>query len=180
MFKKYGCIDCFISKYGHLKEKKVFIFIYKSKVANVVTYSHRHILAHQIEKSDVLPCIRSLLSTSCYLTSNWLYRTSRNFVDKRRHKNLRMTSVLIKMADVNVRTKMDLLKRWHPKVCKKKNITWVCGYVRQFCPSGHCLASRGSCSDPRDRIVYPIHKLVLIFRHMFAFHRFCLKWDCYA
>ena len=81
-----------------------------------------------------------------------------------------MSSVLIKMADINIgflKVKFDLLKRWHPKVCKKKNPTWVCGYVRQFYTLGHCLASlsRASCrqvsSDPRDRIVYPIHKLMI-------------------
>ena len=66
-------------------------------------------LAPQIEKFDVLPCVRNLLFyasyltyDSCLVTKHWLYRTSRNFVVKRRHKNVRMTSVLIKMADVNV------------------------------------------------------------------------------
>ena len=49
-----------------------------------------------------------------------------SFLVKRRLKNFRMTSVLIKMAHVNVgylKVKMDLLKHWHwhPKVCKKKN-----------------------------------------------------------
>ena len=56
---------------------------------------------------------------------------------------------LIKMADVNVgylKVKMDLLKRWHPKECKEKNPTCVCGYFRQFCHSGHCLASLGRAS----------------------------------
>ena len=70
-----------------------------------------------MEKSVVLPCVRNLLSYTSYLTQGprlvWLYRTSRNFVVKRRHKNVRMMSVLIKMADVNVgylKVKMDLLK----------------------------------------------------------------------
>ena len=57
-----------------------------------------------------------------------------------------MTSVLIKTADINVgylKVKVDLLKRWHPKVCKKKSPTCICGLVRQFCPLGHCLASLG-------------------------------------
>ena len=114
------------------------------------------LLASQIEKSDVLPCVRNLLSYTsnltqglCLVTSHWLYRTSQNFLVKQRHKNVRMTSVLIKMEDVKVgylKVKMDLFKRWHPKVCKKKNPTCVCGYVRQFCPSGHCLASLGRAS----------------------------------
>ena len=53
----------------------------------------------------------------------------------------------IQDGDINVeylKVKMDLLKRWNPKVCKKINPTCVCGYNRQFCPSGHCLA------EPRD------------------------------
>ena len=50
-----------------------------------------------------------------------------------------------------------------------KNLTWVCGYDRQFCPEGHFLASRGSASDPMDRFVYPIHK------HMFGSFS-CILW----
>ena len=87
------------------------------------------LLAHQIEKSDVLPFVRNLLSYTSYLTQgprlvtqHWLYRTSHNFVVKRRHKKVRMTSVL-----GYLKVKMDLLKRWHPKVCMKKNPTCDCG-----------------------------------------------------
>ena len=53
------------------------------------------------------------------------------------------------MGDVNVgylKVKMDLLKDWHPKVCKKKKSTCVCGYVREFCPLDHCMASLGRAS----------------------------------
>ena len=39
-FWRYGCLNFDISKYGNLK-KNVFILINKSKVANVMTYSHR-------------------------------------------------------------------------------------------------------------------------------------------
>ena len=35
------------------------------------------------------------------VTLHWLYWTSRNFVVKRCHNNVRMTSVFFKMADVN-------------------------------------------------------------------------------
>ena len=75
---------------------------------------------------------------------------SRKFVVKRRHINVRMTSALFKMVDVNVgnlKVNMDLLKRWHPKVCKKKS---------RVMPN----------SDPRDRIIYPIHKLMLDFDNL--------------
>ena len=60
----------------------------------------KNILAHQIEKSNVLPCVRNPLSYTTYLaqgprlvTSHWLYRKSRNLVVQRRHKNVRMMSV---------------------------------------------------------------------------------------
>ena len=102
------------------------------------------------------------------VTKYWLYRTSRNFVVKRRHKNVNMTSALIKMADINVRyfkVKMDFIKCWYQKLCTKKNPTYVCEKDRQFCPSGNCLASLGKVvmpsSYPRDRIVYSILKLMI-------------------
>ena len=50
-------------------------------------------------------------------------RTSRNFVVKRRYKNARMTSVLFKMADVNVgyfKGNLDLLKHLHLKYARKR------------------------------------------------------------
>ena len=77
-----------------------------------------------------------------------------------------MTPVLFKMADVNVghlKVKVDLVKRWHPKVCKKRNPTYVCGYDRQFCPHDppRVTVWHHSASDPRDRIVYPIYKLMI-------------------
>ena len=59
-----------------------------------------------------------------------LYRTSDYVVVKRHHKNVRMTSVLFKMAYVNAgyfKVKLNLFERSHPKVCKKKNPTLVCG-----------------------------------------------------
>ena len=45
-------------------------------------------------------------------------------VAKRLHKNIRMTSVLIKMAVIvgYLKVKMDLSVRWHPKVCARKRI----------------------------------------------------------
>ena len=97
---------------------------------------NNYILAHQIEKSEVLPCVRNLLSFTSDLTEgprlvtlHLSYRTSHNFVVKRCHKNVRMTSVLFKMTDVNVgylKVNIDLLKRCSPKVCKKKHPTFVC------------------------------------------------------
>ena len=36
-FRRYGCLNYDISKYGHMN-KNAFIFIYKSEVANVMTY----------------------------------------------------------------------------------------------------------------------------------------------
>ena len=50
-------------------------------------------------------------------------RTSRNFVVKRRYKNARMTSVLFKMADVNVgyfKVNLHLLKHLHLKYARKR------------------------------------------------------------
>ena len=45
-FRRYGCLNSDISKYSHLKEKCLF-FMYKSKVANVMTLTDRHtIQAH--------------------------------------------------------------------------------------------------------------------------------------
>ena len=93
----------------------------------------------------------------------------RNFIVKRRHKNVRMTSVLIKIADVIIgylKVKMDLLKRWHPKVCKKKNPTCVCGYVRQFCPLGEPLGSQ------RELIVYPSSRRPSVARRPSVVHHF--------
>ena len=40
-FRRYGCLNSDISKYGHLKES-AFILNYKSKIANVLTDSNRH------------------------------------------------------------------------------------------------------------------------------------------
>ena len=57
---------------------------------------------------------------------------SHNFVVKQCHKNVRMTSVLFKMADINV------------------------GYLKIKMQSLMMPSS-----DPRDRIVYPIHKLMI-------------------
>ena len=57
---------------------------------------------------------------------HWFYRTSHNFIVKRRHNNIKMTSVLFKMAGVNVACFIVILNfffRWHPKVAKKKNPT---------------------------------------------------------
>ena len=90
-------------------------------------------LTHQIQKSDVLPWVRNLLPNPSDLTQgprhlvtyHWLYRTSRNFVFKQCHKNVRMTSVLFKMADVNAG--YLLFKALAAKVSKKKNPTCVCG-----------------------------------------------------
>ena len=48
---------------------------------------------------------------------------SQNFVFKRCHKNVRLTSVLFKMVDVNAgyfKVKLDLLNRWHPKYARKR------------------------------------------------------------
>ena len=68
------------------------------------------------------------------------------------------------MAEVNVgflKVKMDLLKGWHPKLCKKKNPTCVRGYDRQFCPSGHCLASGGSAVTlGKNRLTYSVHSRI--------------------
>ena len=47
-------------------------------------------------------------------------------VAKRRHNNVKVTSVFFKIAHVNAehfKVKLNLFKRWHPKVCKKKNPT---------------------------------------------------------
>ena len=46
-----------------------------------------------------------------------------------------------------------------------KNLTWVWGADRKFCPEGHCLASRGSaewCKTviPRDGIFY-LHRTIM-------------------
>ena len=48
---------------------------------------------------------------------------SRYMVVKRCHKNVRVTSVLFKMSDVNagyLKLKLDLLKRWLPKYARKR------------------------------------------------------------
>ena len=40
-------------------------------------------------------------------------------------------------------------------MCKKKNLSLVLGTNGQICPSGNCLASLGSNSDPWNRFVHP-------------------------
>ena len=71
----------------------------------------KHILAHQIEKSYVLPHVRNSYLTliisprstlrSSVLFKHWLYRTSRNFVAKRlRHNDVKTFS--FKMADAAI------------------------------------------------------------------------------
>ena len=44
---------------------------------------------------------------------------------KQCHKNVTMVSVFFKMADVNAeyfKVKLNVFKRWYPKVYKKKNL----------------------------------------------------------
>ena len=41
------------------------------------------------------------------------------------------------------KSKNGFIKALVPKSIQEKESAWVCGYVRQFCPSGHCLASLG-------------------------------------
>ena len=65
--------------------------------------------------------------TSCYLTFNWLYRTSHNFIVKWRHKNIRMMSVLFKMADINVGVLKG--KNGNVGVFKGKN-----GFIKALAP----------------------------------------------
>ena len=91
-----------------------------------------YILAHEIEKFNVLPWMR--------------YSYFTHVISPRAHillhrigcigclvplslSNVRMTSVLFKMANVNAgyfNVKLNLFKHWQ-KVCKKKNPTCVCG-----------------------------------------------------
>ena len=62
-----------------------------------------------------------------------------------------MTSVLFKMADINVgylNVKMDLLKRWQPKVCKKKNPT--CAFVDMIDNSVPWVTVWHHSAEPRD------------------------------
>ena len=86
------------------------VFSFGSLFCTIVTLGTEccFFLARHTEKSDVLLWVRNLLSHPSDLSQgpwllvslHWLYRTSRNFVVKRRHKNVRMTSYLFKMADV--------------------------------------------------------------------------------
>ena len=71
-----------------------------------------------------------------------------------------MASVLFKMADVNVgysKVKMDLLKRWHSKVCTKKNPTCVVGRIDNSVPRvtvwGHSTKPRDAKQCPSERMV---------------------------
>ena len=91
-------------------------------------------LANQIEKSDVLPWVRysyltHIISPRAHVLSINIGCIGRYLIVERRHKKVIITSVLLKMADVNVgyfKVKLNLFKPWYPKVCKKKNPTWVC------------------------------------------------------
>ena len=84
---------------------------------------------------------------------------SGNFVVKRRHKNVRMTSVLFKMANAKVgylKVKLNLLKESNMRLwIGQTNLSLgsLFGITRQ---SLVMLSS-----DPQDRIVYPIHKLMI-------------------
>ena len=75
------------------------------------------------------------------------------------------------MADVNAeyfQVKLNLFKHCQPKVCKKKNQYELEEKTDKSVRRVHCLASLGirllmpKC-DPRDRFVYPIHKLMIDF-----------------
>ena len=126
------------------------------------------ILVHQIEKSDVLPWVRNLLSYTRYLTQgpylviqHWLYRTSQNFVIKRRYKNVRMMSVLFKMANVNAGYMyLDLLKLCHPKYARKRIQHAFVDRINKSVPWVTVWHHKALSSEPRDKIVYPIHKLM--------------------
>ena len=83
---------------------------------------------------------------------------SRNFIVKGCHKNVRMMSVLIKMAGVNVRylkVKMDLFKCWHQKYARKRNQHAFVDTLDNSVPRVTALHHRQSLvmpsSDPRDR-----------------------------
>ena len=62
--------------------------------------------------------------------------------------------------------KMDLLKHWHPKSMQEIESymrLWICYTILSL---GSLLGITRQClvmpsSDPRERIVYPIHKLLI-------------------
>ena len=71
------------------------------------------------------------------VTEHWLYRTPHYFVVKRCHKNVRMTSVSFKMADLNagyLKVKLDLLKRWHLKYATKRILHTFVNRIDKFVP----------------------------------------------
>ena len=68
------------------------------------------------------------------------------------------------MADVNaeyLKVKLDLSKRWHPKYARKRiqHVSVERIYKSLFGITWQSLVMPSN--DPRDRIVYPIHKLMI-------------------
>ena len=85
-------------------------------------------------------------------------------VVKRHHQNVKMMSVLFKKADVNtgyLKVKLALSKNWHPNHARKRIqhafVDWKDKSVPQVTVWHHSAEPR----DPRDRIVYPILKLMI-------------------
>ena len=75
-----------------------------------------------------------------------------------------MMSVLIKMADVNVRyfkENMDLLKFWHPKVCIKRIQHAFVDRIDNSLPRVTNWHLVMPSSEPRERIVYLKNKLMI-------------------
>ena len=81
-------------------------------------------LANQVEKSDVSAWVGNsniihLISPKAHFL---LLNIACNFIFKRRHNNVKMMSVSFKMGEY-FKVRLNLFKRWHPKVCKKKTPT---------------------------------------------------------
>ena len=80
-----------------------------------------YILAHQIGKSGVLPWVRNSYITpvqGLLFNIGCLRRDITSSLS-----DVRMMSVFIIMTDVDAeyfKVKLNLFKRWHPEVCKKK------------------------------------------------------------
>ena len=79
-----------------------------------------------------------------------------------------MTPVLFKMADINVghlKVKMDFLKRWHPKYTRKRTQHAFVDRIDNSALRSLFGITRQSLvmprNDPRDRIFYPIYKLMI-------------------
>ena len=80
------------------------------------------------------------------------------------HNFITAALVLFKMADVNAeyfKAKLTLFKRWHPK---ESHISLRKVSTNLSLGSPYGITRRSLVmpnSDPRDRLVYPIHKLMI-------------------